>query len=384
MENTKDFKNFLVWSLVIFSVWTVVAFAFTMKHYFWFLEYGSEKPFSLSNTFTIQFISCLGWVALTPLIFASARQFLPEGKAFYRRLFFLALTGFGIILLQTAYQGLVLPALGYMAKFEFNSYPEAFRGMFVSNWLLSFSLYAMTMGIVLVSEYYKKFRERELRNSRLEANLIQAKLRSLKMQLHPHFLFNTHNAISELIYKDPDAAEKMIATLSDLLRITLENSEVEEVTLERELSFVKKYVEIERMRFQERLKFDVEVSSDAYDSIVPNMILQPLVENAIKHGITPKREGGSVHIDAFRKNNRLHIEVSDDGIGLSEAAEDSLADGIGLRNVKERLFYLYRDEQDFKVSTQEGEGFTVAIEIPFKNNPTEETALDLLEGGYAG
>ena len=384
MKDTKDYRKIALCALLVFAAWMFVALVFAINHYAWYKTYSPEKAFSFESTFTLQAVSCFGWVLLTPIIFGAARRFLPEGKAFYRNIGYLIATGIAVILLQTLYQAITLPFLGYPSKLAYTSFPEAFRNMVVSNSLLSFSLFAITLGILLVSQYYKKFQERELANSRLEANLTHSRLKTLKMQLHPHFLFNTHNAISELVYTDPQTADKMIANLSDLLRISIENLEIEEVTLQQELSFVEKYIEIEQMRFQERLKFKLKIAPETLDAIVPNMILQPLIENAVRHGITPLREGGTVQISSSVKNGKLYLQVMDNGVGLPEGGVRSLTTGIGLSNIRERLFYLYEDNQKFKIGSNNKNGFSVSLEMPLRKDGSQGNPISVLNPEMAG
>jgi sensor histidine kinase YesM len=243
----------------------------------------------------------------------------------------------------------------------------------------------MTLGIILIATYYKKYQRRELLSTKLEANLNRTRLQLLKMQLHPHFLFNTHNAISELIHNDPNTAERMLTTLSDLLRISLDKLEVEEVPLQQELEFVEKYIQIEQMRFQERLKFKMNIDSDTLDAIVPNMILQPLIENAVKHGITPLKKGGTVELSAYKKKNQLHIKVSDDGVGLPDGEGKFVIKGIGLSNTKARLLHLYKDKQSFEINPNNEKGFVVLLKIPFKKEEQRsQPHLELLNTKLVG
>jgi len=195
--------------------------------------------------------------------------------------------------------------------------------------------------------------------------MTQARLQVLKMQLHPHFLFNTHNAISELIHKDPNRAEKILTNLSDLLRISFEKLDDEEIPLQQELEFIAKYIEIEQTRFQERLQVEMKIAGNTLDAIVPNMILQPLVENAINHGIAPLVEGGKIQIVASSKAGFLHLQVIDNGAGVKAEELEKLDDGIGLANTKARLKHLFNDKQSFEINSRENEGFTVSITIPF-------------------
>jgi LytS/YehU family sensor histidine kinase len=214
--------------------------------------------------------------------------------------------------------------------------------------------------------YYRKYRERELTTSKLEARLAQSRLQVLKGQLQPHFLFNTLNAISELIYRDREAAEQMIGNLSDLLRMSFEKLEVQEIPLKQELEFLKKYLEIEQMRFHDRLLVEMNISPDTLDACVPNMILQPLVENAIKHGIAPRSEGGKIEIAAQLVNDKLELSVADNGIGVPLNDIENISEGVGLSNTRRRLKHLYGNGHEFNLTPIEMSGFQVNLTIPFK------------------
>jgi len=287
MEEQQKFKRILIRGAVIVGAWTAVAFVFTVTQS---LNAGLSdyaKSFSRRDSFILQLVSCFGWMMLTPLILKGAKTFLPIDRVLYRNLFFLFLLGILVILLQATYQAVTLPHFGYPKNRIFSTFSEAFTLMLAKNSLISASLYLVTLGIILTGIFYEMFRVKELKNSELKANLTQARLQVLKMQLHPHFLFNTHNAISELIHKDPNRAEKILTNLSDLLRISFEKLDDEEIPLQQELEFIAKYIEIEQTRFQERLQVEMKIAGNTLDAIVPNMILQPLVENAINHGIAP-------------------------------------------------------------------------------------------------
>src|SRR5207248_259251 len=188
--------------------------------------------------------------------------------------------------------------------------------------------------IVLISHaavYYQRYREGELRAS-------QAQLQALKMQLHPHFLFNTLHSISALVHRDPEAADKMIARLGDFLRLTLDASATQEVPLRRELEFLNCYLDIERVRFSDRLTTSIEVDPRVLDCRVPNLILQPLVENAIRHGVSQRTAPGHVRVSAERLGDALRLEVSDNGSGLSQQppARPAGSGGVGLSNTRAR------------------------------------------------
>jgi two-component system LytT family sensor kinase len=198
-------------------------------------------------------------------------------------------------------------------------------------------------------------------------------LRTLEAELHPHFLFNTLHAISSLVHTNPDSADRMISRLSDLLRLTFDRSGSAGVSLQEELEFLQKYLEIEQTRFQDRLSVHFEIDPDTLDAEVPRLILQPLVENAIKHGVSPKPGSGLVQIAAQRRGDRLWIEVSDNGVGLSAGARARLRSGVGLSNTRDRLQCLYGAAHRIEFS-DEAKGLAVRLEIPFHRVPTASHA----------
>ncbi|HLK66632.1 MAG TPA: histidine kinase [Bryobacteraceae bacterium] len=200
----------------------------------------------------------------------------------------------------------------------------------------------------------------QLRASLLESQLAQAELEALKMQLHPHFLFNTLNSIAALQTEDPPRASRMLVRLSDFLRLTLENSGVHEVSLQRELDFVSRYLEIERARFPRKLTIEIAADPDTLDVAVPNLILQPIVENAIRHGISSKAAPGKVAIHASRHNGSLLLHVHDTGPGIHGVPRY----GRGLAITRSRLDRLYGGASSFCLENSAGGGFDVRIEIP--------------------
>ena len=203
--------------------------------------------------------------------------------------------------------------------------------------------------------------DRGLRASQLETRLAEARLSALKAQMQPHFLFNTLNAISALMHRDVEAAEQMVARLSDLLRLSLDTAD-QEIPLGRELDLLRPYLEIERIRFQDRLKVRVDVATDTRVALVPALVLQPLVENAIRHGLAPRAAAGQIDIRARREGPSLLLEVSDDGVGLTGDATPR----VGLGNTRARLAELYGPRHSLEVSPREQGGVRVALSIPFR------------------
>lgn len=205
-------------------------------------------------------------------------------------------------------------------------------------------------------------------SARLQSRLDDARLQSLKLQLQPHFLFNTLNAITALVHTDPEGAERMIAGLSDLLRLSLGSAGEQEVPLERELEILRSYLEIQQVRFQDRLQVSLEVEPDTRGALVPNLLLQPLVENAIRHGIGPRVAGGRIAVAGRRRHDRLALEVVDDGVGDSRSVPRR--EGVGLGNARERLQSLYGDAHRFEAGGRDHHGFRVYIEIPWHTMPS--------------
>jgi two-component system LytT family sensor kinase len=226
-------------------------------------------------------------------------------------------------------------------------------------------VYAAIVGVSHALAYYHESQERKLKEAQLETRLIEARLKTLEAELHPHFLFNTLHAISTLVHRDPESADRMISRLSDLLRLTFDRSGEPTVSLKEEIEFLQKYLDIEQTRFQDRLTVRVDVDPEALDAEVPRMILQPLVENAMKHGIAHSIEKGHVHIEAGREDDRLWMEVRDNGGGLHGGTLKKLRTGVGLSNTRARLDVLYpgRHRLDF---TELHGGLAVRVEIPFQ------------------
>lgn len=212
-------------------------------------------------------------------------------------------------------------------------------------------------------EYARKYQNGEFR-------LQQAELQSLKTQLHPHFLFNTLNAISALNTRDPETANRTIAQLSDLLRVSLKSGKSQEITLKEELDFLRKYVQIQQTLLQERLKVEWKIDPFTLDALVPNMILQPLVENSIRHGISNLADGGQIEISAHRQNGTLLLEVRDNGAGFAEDS-NSVCRGIGISNTKARLRHLYGEAHRFSLQNLPEGGVGVGLGIPFKERIEE-------------
>ena len=217
--------------------------------------------------------------------------------------------------------------------------------------------------------YYRETQQRALREAQLETRLVEAQLQTLQHQLHPHFLFNTLHAISTLMHRDLSAAERMLVQLGDLLRLTLESSTRPEVRLAEEIEFLEKYVQIEQIRLGERLTTLFDIETEVLDAAVPTLILQPLVENAIEHGIAPLGVAGRITVSAKREHDMLVMTVEDSGPGPSERAMAALFTGIGLSNTRARLTYQFGAHYRFEFKRRAG-GFAVLIALPYRREPS--------------
>jgi two-component system LytT family sensor kinase len=231
-------------------------------------------------------------------------------------------------------------------------------------------LYWSLLGVCQAITNFRSSQERERRAAELEARLTSAQLQALRMQINPHFLFNTLNSIAALVYVNPRAADEMLGDLSQLLRRSLDSIEDQEIPLSQELEFIGAYLSIEQKRFGERLRLEQSVPDELMKALVPALILQPLVENAIRHGIEPQRNPGLISIEAKQQNNHLHLIVRDNGKGFPPAhSHNSGRHGIGLANTKARLQALYGQNQNFSVAKAEPQGCQIEIQLPFHLEP---------------
>lgn len=331
----------------------------------------AAKPLQLGQALTAWLLCAASWFLLTPLVLLLARRFPLERGAWRVRLL-VHLAGGAVV--ATAHIAIYISVLFVSAtvlKINHPPFAAAFRNQFIYSFHADFLTYWALIGLNQAVDYYRRYRERELRAALLETSLAHAQLDALKMQLHPHFLFNTLNSISVLMAEDVTAARRMLTSLSDLLRASLENVGSHEISLKEELEFLKHYLEIEQTRFQDRLTVRLQIEPQTLDASVPNLILQPLVENAIRHGIAPHAGPGVIEIHATRLNGMVELRVADNGPGLGKAAPERLLKGIGLSNTEARLQQLYGEAHRFCLDDQPGVGLTVTITIPFRSTAAE-------------
>jgi two-component system LytT family sensor kinase len=304
------------------------------------------------------------WGLLTPLIIAVDRRLPFSSKQLPRRvlahlvlsLFFTA----AFIYLVGAIRA-VIGIGGWGVLLNAQILPSA-AAMFLWNWLV----YLLIVGGWQTSRYYERYLSGELRVERLERQFAEARLNALRMQLEPHFLFNALNTISSQVERDPKLARRMIEHLGDLLRASLDSKDKKEVPLAEELASLDHYLAIQKIRFGDHVKIEIRVDQEVKLALVPGLLLQPLVENAIRHGISRRSSGGTVTICATRVENRLEIRVLDDGVGLPAEWDPDTSPGVGLAVTRQRIAELHPNGASrFVVRNRAGGGTEVEIALPF-------------------
>lgn len=337
------------WGL-IWGAWTLLGLATATRIK---LSYGyTGNPMAWRNALALAYCDWYVWAALFPLMLWLMRRLALEPDNWVRRLALLlplsVVIAFLKMIIEFLLRRLIAP-----------NYARRFAIFEISN--ATFTYWAI-VGLIYAFDYYRKYREHQLKAAQLATQLAQAQLQALKMQLQPHFLFNTLHAISSLMHRDVEAADKMLAQLSDLLRLTLKNAGAQEVTLRQELEFLERYLEIEQTRLGDRLQVRQEIAPETLDAHVPNLILQPLVENAIRHGIAVRAAAGLIELRAIQLKGALQLQVRDDGPGLPA----QLKEGVGLANTRARLQQMYGAAQRFELLNKAGGGLTVRLTLPFR------------------
>jgi two-component system, LytTR family, sensor kinase len=370
MSAGRGWRQRLLGAGAIFGIWTLVGLFFASQIYFYFA--GTPRAVSLQRALLWQLSAVYLSALFTFLILWFARLFRFDRQEWWRSLLFHLPLSFTVAAIMTAGHITLDAAFDRtFAQVAFNNFAARVFVNIDKNlivyWLIIWASHALN--------YYKRYRESELQASRLTAQLAEAQLQALKMQLHPHFLFNTLHSISSLLSRDTEAARRMIARLGDFLRLTLENSGAQEVLLRDELDFLRCYLDIEGIRFYDRLTVRMEIEPQALSSRVPNLILQPIVENAIRHGIAARSNEGIIEIKARRVGERLRLEVRDNGPGLPlEVSSNRIGrSGIGLANTQNRLRQLYNGDSIFELSNDARGGLLVTLEIPLRREDATQS-----------
>jgi two-component sensor histidine kinase len=335
------------------------------------------------------------WALLTPFVFWLAGRFSIDKSNAAPRLAFLLAIGVVVAFFVDRLNSSLVAAFHVQPGFPAaqqggigagpgsGGFFSILHGPMVLN---HFIIYIGVLSAGFARDYFLRYRSRERETARLQsetaqlqAQLAQAKLSALNAQLNPHFLFNTLNAVSSLVQRDPRGVRRMIARLSELLRYTLDGGHAPEVLVTEEIAFLERYLEIMQIRFEDKLEIDVQVSDDAREALVPNLILQPLVENAVKHGVEKISGVGRIEISAMRNDDQLVLGVCDNGPGPSSLNNGD--HGVGLRNIRERLQHLYGDAQSLTLVERTGGGTIARIEIPFRSRAELRTTVVNEEAG---
>ena len=352
-----------VWAIG-FVLWTVLAFLGAAGTHVYTSSVGGPESWAqlLAWYMTISVV----WSLFTPPIYALSRRFSFEGG--HWKMVLPLHIGASIVLTCVAASIIVWiePYVTWTPEAHLPFFPHMLSRAF-----MDFQRYWYILLITQAIDYYAKYRERELQSSQLEAQLAHAQLEMLKTQLEPHFLFNTLNSIAALARNDGPAAENMTLQLADLLRFSLDAMGVHEVPLSRELTMLQKYIDIQQTRFQDRLEVEMDIAGNTLSALVPNMILQPLVENAIRHGIGPRRAPGHIRITTRQVFDELWMEICDNGLGLTRFGGVIPAEGVGLHNTRARLQQLYNHDHRMSLEDAPGGGCIVKIHIPFRTYSEE-------------
>lgn len=362
---------------LIFAFWTLLALLAAASRLLDPRSPGLQFGFP-SGPVGLAFFESYLWAALTPPIFWLAGRFGIERHHRVRRVLLLLGTGVAVALmvdLALDFARFYLFDIPRRRGFGFSPWRPVARLWFLNDLVVYFAVLAAGFA----RDYFRRFHARQdeairlqAHAAQLQAQLTEARLEALRMQINPHFLFNTLHAISTLVERDPRGVRRMISRLSELLRYTLDGGEPE-VSLDQELSFLQRYLDIMHVRFQGRLEVEMHIAPDVRDALLPNLILQPLVENAIKHGVNQMQTVGKIELHAARDGDWLVLTVRDNGPGVEPAssAENGATPpgeaegGLGLRNTRARLEQLYGSEQRLMLQPAPGCGTTARIELPY-------------------
>jgi two-component system, LytTR family, sensor kinase len=347
---------------------------------YYFVATFTERPASFPLLLALNLSYWYSWACLTPGILWLARRF-PLDRGAWRRTMPVHLGGVFLatllhVALTVASQRAIYAVVGEASA----PWQTQAQRMFFLNFDWEMMTYWAIVGLSHSLRYHFQAQDRALKASQLETRLVEAQLQSLQRQLQPHFLFNTLNTISALMHRDVDAADNMIARLSDLLRLSLQTVGIQEIVLKQELDFLAKYLEIEQTRFRDRLQVAFDIEPDTLDALVPNLILQPLVENSIKHGIAPRPTPGRIEIRARCAGGSLELEVRDNGVGLSASRLSDFNRGVGLANTRSRLQHLYGSAHRFEFRQPANGGLSVLIAIPLVEPTVQQVSNEIVEG----
>lgn len=369
MRRISPFQWFLLLAAGALAVYLVSATS---------LYFRLNEPEHVSENITELAPFWVFWTIHAPLVLILSRGFSFARTRLVKSLLIYLSVGTAWAMLVQGLPILLLPILKDLTSYDIEQFYRPGQHEWVSIFMANMLVYWVILSSSLIFLYYEQYRNEMLKASRLDAQLSNARLQALKMQLHPHFLFNTLHSITALVLKNENRdAVKMINRLSELLRLTLDNIETQVLTLEDEIEFTRRYLEIERIRFHDRLAVEWEIDPQALEARVPNLILQPLVENAMRHAVDANSGTSRIQIVAHLQDDQVLMEVRDDGTDAKKVSGQDAAAGLGLKNTRARLSELYGEDYSFSLSRREN-GWTIAhIVIPFLP-AKEQTKAELL------
>jgi hypothetical protein len=341
------------------AFWTLVGLAFAAQFYL------SSNLLGRSITWVEAITYSLGdwyvWALLSLPIARFARRFPPEEGPAWRTAAIHLAAALGFSLAYVVLRALVGQAHSWLLD-EPVTFPEVFRPLWVRTFPFNLLIYGVIIAVSHSIDYYRKYHERTVHALELEKHLAEARLQALLRQLKPHFLFNTLNGIASLMHSDVHAADRMLVRLAELLRLTMSHPGQPLTRLQDEITFIEKYLEIERIRFRDRLSVTIDVDPAALEAQVPSLILQPLVENAIRHGVEPYARPGRIELVVRREPGTVVLTVRDNGAG--EPAGGFSREGIGLGNTRARLRELYGEQHRFELANHPDGGLIVRVTLP--------------------
>ncbi len=354
--------------LSAFAFWTVIVLFYSTS------SGRGAREMTWPQSFLFAATQWYVWALLAPLIIRFDRVLPLAPDAVTRRILLHVPASFAFTAIYIFLSSFARHALDITPDpFSWSMEPLAlaWRGMFHWNVLV----YWVIFGGYAAYGYYRSLREGELRRAELERMLAESRLEALRAQLHPHFLFNALNAISAHVERDPRVARRMLEQLGELLRLSLDHCEDQEVPLEREAAFLDRYLGIQKVRFADRLETDIRIEPELLDALLPTFLLQPLVENCIKHGVSRRSAPGVIGVAAWSEGDTLHLRVWDNGPGLPPDWDAQHSQGVGIANTRERLRALYGENgYRFTLANNANGGVTVQISLPLRRAPKPEEA----------
>ena len=344
-------------------LWTLPALLFTTQNYAAHLQ--TEHPLGWWRVFRWELPNWYAWALLAPAVVVVARRFRFDSGSVARSLgVHLAASSLAVVA-HSVLHIVSIWLLGWNAELWPALWPVLLANV-RSGFGASLFVYATIVAVWYAQDYYRACRRRELQGLELEARLARAQLQALKTQMRPHFLFNTLHAISGLMLTDSRGARAMMARLSELLRLSLDSDGVQEVPLHQELDFLRLYLDLQQMRFRDRLTVQLDLSADAMEAMVPKLLLQPLVENALQHGLADRATPGRIEIHTERDRQMVRLQVRDNGPGLPNGGIGLLQERIGVGNTRARLQHLYGSRHRFELTNVAEGGCLVTVEIPLR------------------